>query len=737
MKAHFKFRRRYLKVAVWLVLALILPSAGSSDDPRLVELAKQAADKASWPALESLAQGLADSEQRGRAYFVLGYREYDSNDFQSAARHLKAALDTGFSLSDYARYYGALAARDGGDPERAAAMLEGFSTRHPQSTLRWQALKQLSRLLTDLKQGDKALQILMPESRVVQRPELYIELAQAYRTAGKPQDAVQSFQNIYYRFPLAPEADEAEAALTELRKQMGTKFPEATEDLRTARADVLATNSRWLEASSEYSDLLRAFPRSPMAPRWKLGKARMLLRSRKVEQAVKILKTEIPLTPETEPGRLQLLVDAAFRKEEVESAENYLATLRQSYSGSTAYAQALDSFGNYYVRRGDWKTAAQYYQSLADGFPITDKGTEAHWRCAWSYYLEGDLNRARAGIAQHIVLYPTDDHVAGALYWLGRIDEQRGAIAEAQGWFSFLARRYVHSYFADKANQRLEELRKTNPDRGKSEDLAASQLEVTGRIPPRPAPGIRACGQIAVGSVFQPYFSLRALSLTDLAEQYLLDRLDDSNGDPNIRLVLGRARSERGATTLALYDARRSWPRYAEFQFSELPEEFWSLLYPQDYRSLVERYSQQAGLDPDLAMGLIRQESAFNPHARSVANARGLMQILPSTVSRERRGRNLAARRLLEPEYNVKFGTQFLRGRLAILDDVPEYAMAAYHAGDARVQEWRGQRHFQEPAEFLESIPIPATRVYVEAVLRDKGIYRQLLSGSAQFAKCQ
>ena len=136
-------------------------------------------------------------------------------------------------------------------------------------------------------------------------------------------------------------------------------------------------------------------------------------------------------------------------------------------------------------------------------------------------------------------------------------------------------------------------------------------------------------------------------------------------------------------------------------------------------------------------LGLIRQESAFNPQARSVANARGLMQILPSTVSNTRRGKNLAARRLLEPEYNIKFGTQYLRGRLSVLDEVPEQAVAAYHAGEARVKQWRSQSNFQEPAEFLESIPIPSTRVYVEAVLRDAALYRGLLDSSAQFAKCQ
>jgi len=231
---------------------------------------------------------------------------------------------------------------------------------------------------------------------------------------------------------------------------------------------------------------------------------------------------------------------------------------------------------------------------------------------------------------------------------------------------------------------------------------------------------------------------MQSLGLSDLGEEYLLARLDDTErASIALRYTLSRHRAEKGAVTLALFDARRSEPRYVEFEFDELPERFWSILYPRDFLPLVERYAAENSLDVPLVLGLIRQESAFNPSARSIANARGLMQILPQTVSRTRRGRRTAARRLLDPEYNIRFGTDYLRGRLSALGEIPEQAVAAYHAGDRRVREWQGYYDFQEPAEFLETIPIPATRAYVEAVLRDAGIYRRLLDGSARFAKCQ
>ena len=172
-------------------------------------------------------------------------------------------------------------------------------------------------------------------------------------------------------------------------------------------------------------------------------------------------------------------------------------------------------------------------------------------------------------------------------------------------------------------------------------------------------------------------------------------------------------------------------------EFSDLPQEVWGFLYPQAYWKLIERQARLNKLDPYLVMGLIRQESAFNARALSVANARGLMQILPETAahsSRPSRTRT-AARRLYDPNYNVRVGCAYLAGLMKEFDGRPELAMAAYNAGDFRVKDWMKKYTFRDSGMFLESIPIPATRTYVELVLRDAEIYRQLLSGSPHFAQ--
>jgi soluble lytic murein transglycosylase len=152
----------------------------------------------------------------------------------------------------------------------------------------------------------------------------------------------------------------------------------------------------------------------------------------------------------------------------------------------------------------------------------------------------------------------------------------------------------------------------------------------------------------------------------------------------------------------------------------------------------VQRQARANRLDPYLVMGLIRQESAFNARATSSADAHGLMQVLPKTASRSKRpsGIRSTGARLYNPTYNIRFGCSYLGSLLKDFDGQPEMALAAYNAGDFRVRDWLKSNSFRDSSEFLEAIPIRATRVYVESVLRDAAIYRQLLTGSAKFATC-
>jgi soluble lytic murein transglycosylase len=160
-----------------------------------------------------------------------------------------------------------------------------------------------------------------------------------------------------------------------------------------------------------------------------------------------------------------------------------------------------------------------------------------------------------------------------------------------------------------------------------------------------------------------------------------------------------------------------------------LPVEFWTSLFPQFYWEEVQDSARRSQLDPFLILGVVRQESAFNPGAISRADARGLMQLLPST------GRELFQRLglgpfrpdvLFDPQVNVRLGAHYL-GRLA---DAHQgnlvLALAAYNAGPARVQRWLQDMTTRDWDEFVEGIPFEETRGYIKNVLRNYGMYRKL-----------
>ena len=167
-----------------------------------------------------------------------------------------------------------------------------------------------------------------------------------------------------------------------------------------------------------------------------------------------------------------------------------------------------------------------------------------------------------------------------------------------------------------------------------------------------------------------------------LAEEYLRASLAARPQQPELRLFLSRLEAGHEKVSAGLIDATKIVRDYPSYQFSELPKELWSLLFPQNFWSFVQRQARANRLDPYLVMGLIRQESAFNVRATSSANAHGLMQVLPTTASRSKRASRIrsAGVRLYNATYNIRFGCAYLRTLLNEFNGKPEPALAAYNA---------------------------------------------------------
>src|SRR5581483_1621809 len=225
---------------------------------------------------------------------------------------------------------------------------------------------------------------------------------------------------------------------------------------------------------------------------------------------------------------------------------------------------------------------------------------------------------------------------------------------------------------------------------------------------------------------------LESAWLIDLAIDELRYVTSDNQLSAWAGAEMARLEGARGRFHVSLRYAKRYIPGYLAFTLYDLPRPLWEALFPLPWWEQIKKQASAAHVDPYLVAGLIRQESEFDPQARSRSNARGLMQLLPSTARSmarkvaDRRARRYTLANLYVPDINLVYGTFYLKKVLDQFDGTPEYALAGYNAGENRVVQWLRDGSFEDAAEFVESIPYTETRDYVQAVLRNAALYRQL-----------
>lgn len=709
-------------------------------------------------ALAHYAAATSNRELKGLAYLTVGYREYQAHSYAPATADLARAASTGFSLADYAVYYQAAAASEQGRPEAAANSLAGFSDRFKNSVLRLDATRLFAWSLLGSNRPEDAIKVLRAAPELAHQPPLEYLLGESYQKTGNLPDAVRTFQSLYYRSPVVPEAVQAGRALDSLQLQLGTNYPAPSEDLHATRASELEAAGRFGPALSEYEELLKGFPASAAAAARRLARDRCLTRLARTAEALGDLSAGgWPPGPVDAERYLVILRARASMTDETGMLDT-LNELSNLYPQSPFYASALDSVAFYYIRQGKWAEAGAYSASLVQRFPDSELAAKSRFQAAWSAFLAGQWQNAEKGFEEYAALFPSSRRAPAALYWLGRIAETDGRPADATARYTLLEERFRNHYYSLRSAERSKAIAALRPA-----GAAAAHL-VTGGDPRVPAALPASLGAISKAPTApddsslcpasvpraeeRPALVLAALNLDDLAEHDLHLRLEAGTGlaTPellSLRLTLARVQRAREEYDRATYNARHILPDYADYDFSDLPADFWSLLYPEAFWSLVRQDARANRLDPYLVMALVREESGFNSKATSGAGARGLMQLLPQTArelareGRAPRRRPRAAGNLANPNYNLRAGCRYLGEMVREFNGSLEQALAAYNAGPDRVKQWLAGRSFPEPAAFVESIPFAETRAYVEAILRDADVYRRLMTEKVRFKPCE
>ncbi|OOG65416.1 lytic murein transglycosylase [Rhodanobacter sp. B04] len=219
----------------------------------------------------------------------------------------------------------------------------------------------------------------------------------------------------------------------------------------------------------------------------------------------------------------------------------------------------------------------------------------------------------------------------------------------------------------------------------------------------------------------QRAFELFAVDLPKLARREwarALDGVDERTQVLAVKLADARGWYDRAAFTLNHDEAMH----------------YYTLRFPLASQDGLVAQAEQAGIDPAWAYGILRAESAWVSDARSAADARGLMQLVPATAALVAKRNGLdwgGGETLYDPAVNIELGTRYLAQVAARYNGAPWLASAAYNAGPNRADQWVAARSQLPPDLFIATIPFKETREYVARVMDFSVMYDWRMHGNA------
>ena len=165
----------------------------------------------------------------------------------------------------------------------------------------------------------------------------------------------------------------------------------------------------------------------------------------------------------------------------------------------------------------------------------------------------------------------------------------------------------------------------------------------------------------------------------------------------------------------------------------DLGAEELAYLYPLPFKKLIEESARERKIDPWHAISLIRQESAFNPQARSSANALGLMQIIPPVAELEAKKlgiKDFRPEQLNDPSLSVRIGSFHLGELYTHFESSVIVSTAGYNAGRPPVYSWIKHYSHPIPYVFIDRISFAETRKYVRSIIRNYVNYSRIYGGA-------
>jgi soluble lytic murein transglycosylase len=671
------------------------------------------------PALPSNASDLwlvpseNDRAARSTAMFnslASGIKRFQEENYTAALTLFSTPGLAKTALADYAAYYKGLTQLRLGQLAEARRTLDGVIDRKAPGYVAIAAALAAGEAAESA--GDFPAAIALYERVADQKAavsdEVLSRLGRAALAAGDRAKAAQAFVRVYYEFPLSDAATAAAAQLASLQDQLTRTGYKA--DL--GRAQMLFGARRYEDARAAFESLRTVVD----------GDDQELVNLRIAECDFN-LKRYAAARDGVRP-----YLDRASRR--AEARFFYLSSLRElgdvdqsialttslvaDFPDSSWSEEALSNLGTYYILADDDDEAAKAFKEVYERFPTGNRSERAAWKYGWWAYTHGNFAETIRVFEGAALAFPRSDYRPSFLYWAGRAHAKLGHRPDAESRLRLVYTDYANSYYGRLAERQL-----------------ASRIDaVTKRDDVRLASHAQTAPVDVKPIQTEPLIRLLlANGLYDDALAELRYAQRAWGNTPRLDATIAWVYNQKGELRRAISLMRRTYPQFLTAGGQEqLPAEILQVIFPLVYWDSIRRYSAQHDLDPYVVAALIGQESTFDPGVRSVANAWGLMQLVPSTGRRLARSvgiRNFTTARLTDPETNIRLGTLYF-SQLVSRFGGTYYALASYNAGENRVVRWKEERPGLDEDEFIDDIPFPETQNYVKRVLGTAEDYRRL-----------
>ena len=641
-------------------------------------------------------------------------RRLEAGEYEAAAQLASRPTLRPTPLAGYASYYLGLAQLRQLQTDAARETLKALLETRPSGALgvaAAMAAGEAAEAATD-HAAAVALYDRLAADKLAVNEDVLARLGRAALAAGDRRKAAEAFTRLYYQYPLTTAGASAAGQLDALKDQV-TRTGYAAD---LGRAQILFGARRYAEARAAFA-----------AIRGELGGDERELADLRIAESDFYLKNYAAARDGVRPylQKASRLAEARFfflsAIRELGDREQYVALTRAlvaEFPTSSWAEEALNNLGTHYILTNDDPRAAEAFKELYAKFPTGARAERAAWKYGWWAYKTANYPETIRVFESAATAFPRSDYRPSFLYWAGRSHQRLRNATEGLARMRLVHTDYANSYYGR---------------------LAEGHLKRAGALPPRPAS--RALPAAQASAPPPPALPndatirlLLAIGLYDQAIDELRYAQRATGTSSAIDATIAWALHRKGELRRGISLMRRAYPQFLTAGGQHrLPPELLQVIFPLTYWNAIRREASARGLDPYVMAALIAQESTFEPKARSVANAWGLMQVVPATgrrIARQLGIRNFATAHLTNPDTNIRIGSYYF-SRLVQQFGGTYYALASYNAGESRIVRWKAERPGLDEDEFIDDIPFPETQNYVKRILGTAEEYRKIYGRGA------